>query len=425
LENCGPTYPWTWACPRQLGAGVITRSNNPSTKYSYWRVKGPGSSFCTDTAALADLPNLHDPEALKKWGEDQAQAFWDTYLNHHASDFGGNTLFADVENPTKRLTDGSNWACDWGDFGDGLPLDPADPKKEAEVANQQYRNGLVLNAFLYQLQILAREHDKQIGVYANLTTIPTYMGSAFSFSVPIVLWVAYKLDKNQADPLSSDFNEQIVTKYAPKIFCDSGHSKCRSLIARYYPVIWQFYGDQGDMTIQDPTLGFTPIPDTSPDRRPRGFYPQTIHVDYYNDVQPAEITLEAPINWNTPFTPVIASGDIKTINFNWGTNSPAPGVNGVFWSAVFTGMLQVPHSGYYIFYLEHLDDGGRLIVNNRTIIDKWRVQGNRNYFGYVYLYAGQVPIRIEYAQGPPLDAGLSVYWSSTYFLKELIGPASQ
>jgi len=58
------------------------------------------------------------------------------------------------------------------------------------------------------------------------------------------------------------------------------------------------------------------------------------------------------------------------INFTWNTNSPAPGVNSVFWSARYEGILLVPQEGTYTFYLDYLDDGGRLYVDGNRLINK-------------------------------------------------------
>ncbi|GAB4416465.1 MAG: hypothetical protein Kow002_02260 [Anaerolineales bacterium] len=177
----------------------------------------------------------------------------------------------------------------------------------------------------------------------------------------------------------------------------------------------------------EPTATITTIPGS------RGFYPDGIHVTYYNDVAPAEIFLDEPINWQT-FTTWAAEEDVPYINFNWGTTSPAPGVNAVFWSAIYEGQLLVPQDGEYKFYLENLDDGGRLYIDaNKTnvfedhekIIESWKVQGPHSYDANIYLAAGQYPIKIEYAQGPGNEGSLTVAWEMIGgFSKEIIGPAS-
>lgn len=163
----------------------------------------------------------------------------------------------------------------------------------------------------------------------------------------------------------------------------------------------------------------TPVPGS------RG-YVNGIHVKYYNDSPPVDpITLDGPINWNTFTPPVVYEEDVPTIHFTWGTTSPAPGVNSVFWSASYEGILLVPQDGTYTFYLDYLDDGGRLYVDGNMLIDKWLVQGPHFYNASIPLTAGQHPIKIEYAQGPGNEGSLSVAWELPgVFAKELIGPAS-
>ena len=82
------------------------------------------------------------------------------------------------------------------------------------------------------------------------------------------------------------------------------------------------------------------------------------------------ITLDGPINWNTFTLPVVYEQDVSMINFTWNTKSPAPGVNSVFWSARYEGILLVTQEGTYTFYLDYLDDGGRLYVDGNRLINK-------------------------------------------------------
>ncbi|MBI3160853.1 MAG: hypothetical protein HYZ23_00005, partial [Chloroflexi bacterium] len=130
-----------------------------------------------------------------------------------------------------------------------------------------------------------------------------------------------------------------------------------------------------------------------------------------------------PITWNT-FTTLAASEDVSAISFNWGWGSPAAGVNTSFWSARYDGMLLAPQDGLYIFYVDGVDDGVRLYVDNNPLIDKWLAQPPTSYISdLISLTAGLHPIRVDFAQGP---GGASIYlsWSSNTFPKELIDPAS-
>jgi hypothetical protein len=93
--------------------------------------------------------------------------------------------------------------------------------------------------------------------------------------------------------------------------------------------------------------------------------------------------------------PVALVRDDAEINFNWGDNSPAPGtVNADLFSVRWTRNVDLPE-GWYRFTIV-VDDGGRLYINNRLLIDAWQVQGPRPYDGEVYLPGGNTSIRLEY-----------------------------
>ncbi|MEE9366249.1 MAG: PA14 domain-containing protein, partial [Dehalococcoidales bacterium] len=60
-----------------------------------------------------------------------------------------------------------------------------------------------------------------------------------------------------------------------------------------------------------------------------------------------------------------------TVNFDWGTDSPEPGVvNPDNFAVRWTGMIEAPTSETYTFHTQ-ADDGVRLWVNNELIIDTW------------------------------------------------------
>lgn len=69
------------------------------------------------------------------------------------------------------------------------------------------------------------------------------------------------------------------------------------------------------------------------------------------------------------------------------------------WSCRYTGVIApAPETGLYTFSLT-TDDGARLKVDGKTIIDEWRGQPPTLYYGQVKLQKGQtVPIELEYNQ---------------------------
>jgi hypothetical protein len=124
-----------------------------------------------------------------------------------------------------------------------------------------------------------------------------------------------------------------------------------------------------------------------------------------------------------------------SISFRWGGSSPAPGIiNPDSFSARWTRTLTLP-AGQYRFTTE-TDDGVRLWVNNRLILDRWQIQSPTASSAEIYLNGGPTPIRMEYfenlggalaeldwvqadgatPQTPPLAAGAPVnLWLGEYF----------
>lgn len=69
--------------------------------------------------------------------------------------------------------------------------------------------------------------------------------------------------------------------------------------------------------------------------------------------------------------PVVLSRIDATVDFDWGGSSPAPGtINADNFSARWTGQVEAPVTGNYIFSTT-TDDGLRLWVNGRIMIDNW------------------------------------------------------
>jgi len=158
---------------------------------------------------------------------------------------------------------------------------------------------------------------------------------------------------------------------------------------------------------------------------PRGFETNGILAAYYNDQDDGQWQLDGRITWDT-FTNFVLSQAEPYIDFMIGdADVPPPGVNDTFWSARWEGVLYVPQDGEYAFYLKNLDDGGKLYLDNLAtpILESWKVQGFHTYSTKVPLTVGAHVIRVDFAQGPPLDYGLIVEWESDDF-REKIGPYS-
>lgn len=168
-----------------------------------------------------------------------------------------------------------------------------------------------------------------------------------------------------------------------------------------------------------PTSTSTPTSTPTPTATPtpaaeRGFYPDGITASYYNDVNDDNWEIGGPITWDT-FTTFVLSRVETSIDFNTGTNPPAPGVNGTFWSTRWAGQLAVPQNGDYTFYFDALENGGRLYLDGSLELESWKVQGPSSYqTPPIALTAGLHDITIEYAQGPGVEGSFTVSWSSPF-----------
>ena len=123
-------------------------------------------------------------------------------------------------------------------------------------------------------------------------------------------------------------------------------------------------------------LGGEPVP-PEPPPPPE---PAVFHGQYFNNV-----TLSG--------APALVREDSE-INFNWGSGSPAPGINADNFSVRWTGQFTF-EAGAYRFKAT-ADDGVRLWVDGALIVDAWREQPPTTYEAMVTLAAGQHDIRMEY-----------------------------
>jgi hypothetical protein len=78
-----------------------------------------------------------------------------------------------------------------------------------------------------------------------------------------------------------------------------------------------------------------------------------------------------------------------------------PGVTGRFeWFAVdYTGRFSVPNGGLYSFALTS-DDGSRLLIDGKGVVDNDGVHGSRTATGQAQLAGGLHAVEVQYFQGP-------------------------
>jgi len=86
--------------------------------------------------------------------------------------------------------------------------------------------------------------------------------------------------------------------------------------------------------------------------------------------------------------------DDPAVDFDWGEGSPAESVGVDQFSARWTRTLYLD-AGNYRFFV-NADDGVRLWIDDRLIIDEWHEAEPRIYFGDMTLMAGEHHFRIEY-----------------------------
>ncbi|MGC9261080.1 MAG: glycoside hydrolase family 3 N-terminal domain-containing protein [Phycisphaerae bacterium] len=92
----------------------------------------------------------------------------------------------------------------------------------------------------------------------------------------------------------------------------------------------------------------------------------------------------------------VARGTDTTINFNWGINKPIPQITQVQYSALWRGEIKPAKTGAYEF-VSSSDDGSRVLLNGREIIENWRPQGPTMCSAKAWLRAGKTyRLRITY-----------------------------
>jgi CSLREA domain-containing protein len=174
--------------------------------------------------------------------------------------------------------------------------------------------------------------------------------------------------------------------------------------------------------------------------------PVTIRLDYYENHGPATIKLL----WSTPsqpkqiipqsqlvptlglhgtyyhnrdFTSLAVSRLDPTVNFDWGYGSPDPAIEGSTFSVRWTGQVIPRASETYTLYTQN-DDGVRLWVNDRLLIDDWQDHGLVEHAATIPLQAGQpVTIRLDYYENHG-QATIKLLWSTPSQPKQVI-PATQ
>jgi hypothetical protein len=111
----------------------------------------------------------------------------------------------------------------------------------------------------------------------------------------------------------------------------------------------------------------------------------------------------------TNFETLVKTRVDPTINFDSTIFAPAE-IGTENFSVRWTGQVEVPESGDYIL-TARTDDGVRVWVNGKQVIDNWRNQGPTDSDAKIFLEAGQrADIRVDYYQGGG-GATAQLFWT--------------
>lgn len=108
-----------------------------------------------------------------------------------------------------------------------------------------------------------------------------------------------------------------------------------------------------------------------------------------------------------------------TVNYDWGSGSPASGISAGTYCVQWNGSVQAKYSGTYTFYTV-ADDGIRLWVNGNQLVDNWNDQAPTERSGTINLVAGQkYAIQIQYYNNS-YGGVAKLYWSHPQQPKEIV-----
>lgn len=97
------------------------------------------------------------------------------------------------------------------------------------------------------------------------------------------------------------------------------------------------------------------------------------------------------------------------INFDWSGRSPGADLKHSYYSVRWTGKLLAPTTGRYTFSAR-VDDGIRVWVGNKLVMDSWQLNDSRNFIGFISLVAGRYyDLRVEYFNDI-YDGEIELYW---------------
>ncbi|MFO8006366.1 MAG: PA14 domain-containing protein, partial [Candidatus Brocadiia bacterium] len=122
---------------------------------------------------------------------------------------------------------------------------------------------------------------------------------------------------------------------------------------------------------------------------------------------------------NMDFTNLALTRVDPTVNFDWGSGSPAPSMGADSFSVRWTGQVEPLYSETYTFKTRS-DDVLRLWVDGQSVIDNWTDHGPTYDTGTIALSAGtNYDIQLDYYENGG-GAVIELYWSSVSQTEEII-----
>ncbi len=144
-----------------------------------------------------------------------------------------------------------------------------------------------------------------------------------------------------------------------------------------------------------------------------------IQVEYYENSSGAEVRVwweqkGAYMNWKGEYFPnarleglPIVTRDDAQVSFDWGLGAPAAQVPEDHFSARWTRTIQVEEGAYR--FKARADDGVRVWVDERPLIDAWTIGDTATQEGYIWLDNAAHQVRVEYYDEGG-QASVHVWW---------------
>ncbi|MHC4323312.1 MAG: PA14 domain-containing protein [Planctomycetota bacterium] len=145
--------------------------------------------------------------------------------------------------------------------------------------------------------------------------------------------------------------------------------------------------------------------------------------DYYHWNDPAFVGGGGNPGPVQAFTTFMLTRTDPQIDFSWGSGSPDPAVNADRFSARWTGEVEAAFTETYTFYASS-DDGSRLWIDDKLLVDQWIDQGTTERSGTIDLVAGNTySLVMEYYETGGGTAA-QLRWSSESTPKQFVPQAA-